>query len=338
MTECCTTNDSKASKLYVISFTVLKEAGLALVAAKNEKQAFQILQNSGSRNCHDGNHYTLIQIREIGMIAQCHYGLLMESFVNALEAYDAIINAANKIRGPKGEDGKDGVDGKDGKDGATGSVTREAVIDALGYVPASEDDKNVQGDWSQNNPDSGDYIKNRTHWTDANGDVHKLDSGYLNIDSSPTSGSGNPISSDAIYNIIEDIHGDLDGVEYVSNKETSITNVSTDTRYASAKAVYLACNIPVATSAPSGGMLPNVAYYLGTLSVNTTFALASPVDNDIANLYIWQFTTGSSAPSITWPSSIEIWNMGSAPEIKPNTTYEITVLNGYASVLTTNPA
>lgn len=90
-----------AFHLYVISFTVGAESGLAMVAAQDEKSAFQILKNSGSRHC-DG--YSLVQIRNIGMSTNCHYGLLMESFVNALEAYNAILAAANHfIKGDKGD-------------------------------------------------------------------------------------------------------------------------------------------------------------------------------------------------------------------------------------------
>ena len=90
-----------AYHLYVISFTVGKESGLALVAAQDEKTAFQILKNGGSRHC-DG--YSLIQIRDIGMSTSCTYGLLMESFVNALEAYDAIVQAADHfLKGDKGD-------------------------------------------------------------------------------------------------------------------------------------------------------------------------------------------------------------------------------------------
>lgn len=92
---------SEAFHLYVISFTVGAESGLALVAAQDEKSAFQILKNGGSRHC-DG--YSLVQIRNIGMSTNCHYGLLMESFVNALEAYDAIVKAAERIiKGDKGD-------------------------------------------------------------------------------------------------------------------------------------------------------------------------------------------------------------------------------------------
>jgi len=90
-----------AYHLYTISFTVGSESGIALVAATSDKDAFQILKNGGSRHC-DG--YRLIQTRDIGMSTCCTYGLLLESFVNAKEAYDAIVQAAQKIiKGDKGD-------------------------------------------------------------------------------------------------------------------------------------------------------------------------------------------------------------------------------------------
>ena len=90
-----------AYHLYEISFTAGSEAGLAMVAAKDERSAFQILKNGGSR-CHDS--YSLVQIRDIGMSTSCTYGLLLESFVNAMEAYDAIVSVANHfIKGDKGD-------------------------------------------------------------------------------------------------------------------------------------------------------------------------------------------------------------------------------------------
>lgn len=90
-----------AFNLYVISFTAGKEAGLAMVSAPDDRSAFQILKNGGSR-CHDS--YSLIQIRNIGMSTSCTYGLLLESYVNALEAYDAIVSVANQfLKGDKGD-------------------------------------------------------------------------------------------------------------------------------------------------------------------------------------------------------------------------------------------
>ena len=92
---------NQAYHLYEISFTAGSEAGLAMVAAQDERSAFQILKNGGSR-CHDS--YSLIQIRDIGMSASCTYGLLLESYVNALTAYEAIASVADRfLKGDPGD-------------------------------------------------------------------------------------------------------------------------------------------------------------------------------------------------------------------------------------------
>lgn len=99
----------EAFHLYVISFTVGAESGLAMVAAQDEKSAFQILKNGGSRT-----GYSLIQTRDIGMTANCTYGLLLESYVNALQAFEAITSVANYMIGPEGKPGEKGDPGEPG--------------------------------------------------------------------------------------------------------------------------------------------------------------------------------------------------------------------------------
>lgn len=56
----------------------------------------------------------------------------------------------------------------------------------------------VTPDWNENDSTSPSYIENRTHWED-NGTVHKLDNKYLDLDSTPTSGSNKPVTSGAVY-------------------------------------------------------------------------------------------------------------------------------------------
>lgn len=114
---------------------------------------------------------------------------------------------------------------------------------------------------------------------------------------------------------------------------TISTDVATDkadnTKTTGAKAVYDAIHPAIATTEPSGGMLPNVLYQFGELSGNTTFTLATPSDNTIANHYYWTFDTPSTAPTITWPTGLT-WFGGSAPTISASKHYEISVLNGIA--------
>lgn len=41
--------------------------------------------------------------------------------------------------------------------------------------------ENSKADWNQNDPNADNYVKNRTHWTDDDGNTHKLDPKYLDI-------------------------------------------------------------------------------------------------------------------------------------------------------------
>jgi len=110
-----------AYHLYVISFTVGRESGLALVSAENEKAAFQYLRNQGNRNGFDGKKYVLIEMRDLGLTATCKVGLLSESYVNSVIAFNAIVSVAEKIlRGEKGDKGDQGEKGDKGDKGDTG--------------------------------------------------------------------------------------------------------------------------------------------------------------------------------------------------------------------------
>ena len=112
-----------------------------------------------------------------------------------------------------------------------------------------------------------------------------------------------------------------------------VTDKASDTKTSSPKSVYDEIHPAIQSSQPAGGFLPNVIYNLGTLSGNTTFALATPADSSVANHYYWTFDTGSTAPTITWPSSITGWNGGSAPTINASKHYEISVLNGVGAFM-----
>ena len=117
---------------------------------------------------------------------------------------------------------------------------------------------------------------------------------------------------------------------------TISTDISTDgnddTKTASPKAVYDEVHPALQSTQPVGGFLPNVVYDLGELTGTVTFALASPTDNSIPNPYHWTFDTGSTAPTITWPSGI-IWPDDFEPGIDTNKHYEVFVRKGYASML-----
>lgn len=87
-------------------------------------------------------------------------------------------------------------------------------------------------------------------------------------------------------------------------------------------------------STPPASMASNTVYKYGTLSGNTTFPpLATPTEPDIANVYCWTFATPSTAPTITWPSAITSWAGGSAPTINASKSYEVSVMDGLATII-----
>ena len=85
------------------------------------------------------------------------------------------------------------------------------------------------------------------------------------------------------------------------------------------------------TSQPQGGFLPDMIYKLGELTGALTFALAA-AESGNANHYFIVFETGSTAPTITWPSGIT-WAAGSAPTLAANKHYEISIMDGIAAYL-----
>jgi hypothetical protein len=101
-----------------------------------------------------------------------------------------------------------------------------------------------------------------------------------------------------------------------------------------AKRDIINLEIPRETVMPqSGGMKSNTLYVLGELDDATTFTLYSVVDNEIANVWTWTFSTGSTVPTITWPVQITMWSNGEAPEIEANKYYEVSVMNGVGTVI-----
>ena len=87
-------------------------------------------------------------------------------------------------------------------------------------------------------------------------------------------------------------------------------------------------------STPPASMEPNTVYKYGTLAGNTTFpALATPTNTDIANVYCWTFATPATAPTITWPVAITDWAGGSAPTINASKKYEVSVMDGVATII-----
>lgn len=84
----------------------------------------------------------------------------------------------------------------------------------------------------------------------------------------------------------------------------------------------------VDSSDTTKGIDPNKYYKWDTVtSLNIT--LNTPTDNTILNEYVFEFTSGTTATSLTLPSGIK-WLKGEAPTIEANTTYQISIVNNLA--------
>ncbi len=95
-------NNCTANNLYIISFTVGADSGIALVSARTDRESVQILRNGGKFNALPES-YKPIQVRNLGLSASIRTELLMESYVNAMQAYNAILSSIGKYL--KGEPG-----------------------------------------------------------------------------------------------------------------------------------------------------------------------------------------------------------------------------------------
>lgn len=84
--------------------------------------------------------------------------------------------------------------------------------------------------------------------------------------------------------------------------------------------------MPIANTIPSGGMLPNVFYNLGTLNNDLVVTLAAPTDLTHVNEYILRFTMPSTPVTVSIPLNI---TFNSQPNFVAGSTYEITIIDDY---------
>lgn len=143
------------------------------------------------------------------------------------------------------------------------------------------------------------------------------------------------IDSSNIIGLLEDAFGRIRAAFWKKGdtQQLPIDNAPTKSSVNLVKSggVYSEIHPAIQTVKPSE-LLPNVFYNLGLRQVNTTFTLATPSDATIVNHYYWTFETGSTAPTITWPTGIT-WVGGSAPVINANKHYEISIINNIGTFI-----
>lgn len=84
------------------------------------------------------------------------------------------------------------------------------------------------------------------------------------------------------------------------------------------------------TSDTTFTLTPNVFHVWGTVST-LTLTLGTEI-NGIANEYLFQFTCGTTATTLSLPSSIK-WVGGEAPTIEASKIYQVSILNNCATLL-----
>lgn len=85
------------------------------------------------------------------------------------------------------------------------------------------------------------------------------------------------------------------------------------------------------TSSTTFTLTPNVLHVWGTVR-KLTLTLGSEVLG-VANEYLFQFTSGSTATTLSLPTSVK-WQEDLT--IEKNKTYQVSILNGFATVLSFN--
>lgn len=83
-------------------------------------------------------------------------------------------------------------------------------------------------------------------------------------------------------------------------------------------------------SAASATISPNIFYVWGTMTSLSITALNTPSDSSIYNEYMFQFTSGSSATTLSVPSTVK-WVV--EPNIEANKTYQVSIVNNVGIIV-----
>lgn len=148
-----------------------------------------------------------------------------------------------------------------------------------------------------------------------------------------TDGTGSVLGWDRLVAKVQTIEGTIPTVPTIA---TTISSESVNTETAGAKAVYDAVNPHIGTSVPTGGLLPNVLYRLGTLTSDIEITLATPAVSTIENTYKFTFNTDATLVGVTFPS-VTKWQgnclQNGIPVLAASKHYEVSIEGGYGIII-----
>lgn len=193
-------------------------------------------------------------------------------------------------------------------------------------IPAEQ----VNADW---NATSGKaQILNKPTIPDISGKVDKVSGKGLSTNDYTTTEKSKlaGIASGAEVNVQSDWNvTDSSSDAYIKNKPTIPSAVTADTvsgwGFIKSTAYSLSNH---GTSSTTFTLTPNVLHVWGTVT-RLTLTLGTE-QSGVANEYLFQFTSGSTATTLSLPDTIK-WQEDLA--IEANKTYQVSILNGFATVL-----
>lgn len=115
------------------------------------------------------------------------------------------------------------------------------------------------------------------------------------IDNVPTSGSDNPVKSGGVYTALTS----------KADKTAIMNHGTSDTTYS---------------------VTPNIMHIWGTVP-SLAITLGTPTDATIVNEYMIQFESGSTATTLSLPSSVEWAESCGSLSVETNKTYQISIVN-----------
>lgn len=220
--------------------------------------------------------------------------------------------------------------------GAPGKSAYQVAVE-LGYEGTEEQwIASLRGD--DGNPGTTPHIGQNGHWFIGATDTGVLAEGTDGV--TPHIGdNGHWYIGDVDTGVIGEGHDGQDGVGFDDASTPAVTDGTFIITLSNGDIITVDLNHVhpeyyskvVETSQPQGGFLPDVIYKLGTIAGSVTFALAA-AESGNANHYFIMFETGSTAPTITWPSGLT-WAAGGAPTIAASKHYEISIMDGIAAYL-----
>ncbi len=190
-------------------------------------------------------------------------------------------------------------------------------------------DAQIQSDWNQTTTTAKDYIKNKPTIPDVTTKADKV-SNATNGNFASLDSNGNLADSGHKHSDYLTQHQSLSG--YATETWVGQQGYLTQHQDISGKADKV---VVVDASTLPASLDPNKVYQMGTLTGSVTIPAFSAVASGDTEAKIWCFTfsTGSTAPTITWPAGITGWSGGSAPTISASKSYEVSVMNGIAVII-----